>query len=333
MKNPKFHSHGNHDHDAHSPNNVANHNHHHHTDFSSLQNKSINLLKIVIGLTFGFAIFEAIGGYLFNSLALISDAAHMFTDSSSLLIALIMAYVAKFPADHNHSYGHGRAEVIGALFNSLFMFVVIGFIAWQSFVRLQNPVEVKAIQMIIVASIGLVINIGVFYVLSKDNHNMNIKAASLHVIGDLLASVVAIVAGVVIYFTGWNTIDPLLSFIVAIILIPSTISIFKKSLHVLAEGVPHELDFYEVGKTLETVEQFESVHDLHIWMIDSKNFALSAHVDIKDMSSWEAGLNNAQKLLFDKYKILHVTLQPEIVSDDKKTIISINNDYAKKASS
>lgn len=331
MKNTKFHSHDGHDHDAHSLNNVANHHHHHHTDFSSLQNKSINLLKIVICLTFGFAIVEAIGGYLFNSLALISDAAHMFTDSSSLLIALVMAYLAKLPADHNHSYGHGRAEVIGALFNSLFMFVIIGFIAWQSFFRLQNPVEVKSVQMIVIAFIGLIINIGVFYVLSKDNHNINIKAALVHVVGDLLASIAAILAGIVIYFTGWNTIDPLLSFIVAIILIPSTVSIFKKSIHVLAEGVPYELDFYEVGKTLETVEQFESVHDLHIWMIDSKNLALSAHVDIKDMSYWEAGLNNAQKLLFDKYNILHVTLQPEVISDNKnKPFIGIHNDYANR---
>ena len=335
MTNPKFHSHGSHDHDAHSPNNVANHNHHHHTDFSSLQNKSINLLKIVIFLTFGFAIVEAICGYLFNSLALMSDAAHMFTDSSSLLIALVMAYLAKIPADHNHSYGHGRAEVIGALFNSLFMFVVIGFITWEAFVRLNQPIEVKAVQMIAVASIGLVINIGVFYVLSKDSHNMNIKAALLHVIGDLLASVAAILAGVIIYFTGWNLIDPILSFVISIILIPSTISIFKKSIHVLAEGVPYELDFYEVGKTLETVEQFESVHDLHIWMIDSKNFALSAHVDIKKMSSWEDGLNNAQKILFDKYKILHVTLQPEIISDtdDKKPLIGVHNNYVTKANS
>lgn len=331
MTNPKFHSHGTHDCDAHSPNNVANHSHHHHTDFSSLQDKSIKLLKVVIFLTFGFAIVEVIGGYLFNSLALISDAAHMFTDSSSLLIALIMAYFAKLPADHNHSYGHGRAEVIGALFNALFMFAVIGFIAWEAFQRFQQPTEVKAVQMMIVASIGLIINIGVFYVLSKDNHNMNIKAALLHVMGDLLASVAAIVAGAVIYFTGWNLIDPILSFIISLILIPSTISIFKKSLHVLAEGVPHELDFYEVGKTLETVKEFESVHDLHIWMIDSKNLALSAHVDIKDMSYWETGLNNAQKVLFDKYNILHVTLQPEIFSQDKKPLIGMHNDYAKKS--
>lgn len=331
MTNHKFHSHDSHHHeqDAHSPNNVANHKHHHHTDYSALQDKSINLLKIVILLTFGFAIIEVIGGYLFNSLALISDAAHMFTDSSSLLIALIMAYFAKLPADHNHSYGHGRAEVIGALFNALFMFVVIGFIAWESFMRFKQPEEVKALQMIIIATIGLIINIGVFYVLSKDNHNMNIKAALLHVIGDLLGSVAAIVAGIVIYFTNWNLIDPILSLLIAMILIPSTIGILKKSIHILAEGVPHELDFYEVGKTLETVEEFESVHDLHIWMIDSKNFALSAHVDIKDMNMWERGLNNAQKVLFEKYNILHVTLQPEIITGNKKPLIGFHNDYVK----
>jgi cobalt-zinc-cadmium efflux system protein len=323
-----FHSHNPHDHDAHAPNNVANHEYHNHIDYSSLQNNSISLLKIVICLTFGFAIIEVIGGYLFNSLALISDAAHMFTDASSLIIALVMAYFAKIPADHNHSYGHGRAEVIGALFNSLFMFVVIGFIAWEAFERFSAPSEVKSVQMLIVASIGLIINVGVFYTLSKDNHNINIKAALLHVIGDLLGSVAAIIAAVVIYFTGWNLIDPILSLIISIILIPSTYKLLKRSIHILAEGVPVDLDFYEVGQTLNSVEQFESVHDLHIWTLDSKNLALSAHVDIKDMSLWSEGLKNAQKILFDKYKILHVTLQPEIINPEqpKKPLIGVHNE-------
>lgn len=317
-KHQRYHQHHSGDVDAHSPSNVSNHSHHqydghYHTD---LHNKSIGLLKVVIFLTFGFAIIEALGGYFFKSLALMSDAAHMFTDSSSLLLALIMAYFAKIPADHNHSYGHGRAEVIGALFNSIFMFIVIGVIAWEAIDRFKNPLEVEAAQMMIIASIGLIINIGVFYTLSKDNDNMNIKAALLHVIGDLLGSVAAIVAGAVIYFTGWNLIDPILSMLIAIILIPSTFSLMKRSLHILAEGVPHELDFYAVGQTLSEIPEFQNVHDLHIWTIDSKNFALTAHVSLNDLNQWEKGLASAQKILLDKYNILHVTLQPEIFNKD-----------------
>lgn len=134
MKNREqsFHLHHPNEKNAHSPNTATNHNHHSHVDYSELQNKSIGILKIVIFLTFGFAIIEAISGQLFNSLALISDAAHMFTDSSSLLIALIMTYVNKIPADHNHSYCHGRAEVLGALFNGLFMVGVIVYIFYAS---------------------------------------------------------------------------------------------------------------------------------------------------------------------------------------------------------
>lgn len=320
-----YHQHHEGDVDAHSPSNVSNHHlnkdGHHHAD---LHNKSIGLLKIVICLTFGFAIIEAFGGYFLNSLALMSDAAHMFTDSSSLLIALVMAYFAKIPADHNHSYGHGRAEVIGALFNSIFMFIVIGFIAWESIDRFQNPLNVQAGQMIIIASIGLIINIAVFLILSKDDNNMNIKAALLHVIGDLLGSIAAIVAGVVIYFTGWNIVDPILSLLIAVILIPSTFSLIKKSIHVLAEGVPHELDFYDVGKSLSNIPEFNNVHDLHIWTIDSKNFALSAHISLTDMSKWSKGLETAQKVLLEKHNILHVTLQPELVDKDcpKKPLVS-----------
>lgn len=326
-KHQQYHQHHEGDVNAHSPNNVSNHNHHDHIDYSSLQNKSMGLLKVVIALTFGFAIIEVIGGYLFNSLALISDAAHMFTDSSSLLIALAMAYFATIPADHNHSYGHGRAEVIGALFNSLFMFFVIGFIGYEAFKRFQQPSEVQSLQMMAVATVGLFINIGVFYVLSKDNHNMNIKAAMLHVIGDLLGSVAAIVAGAVIYFTGWTMIDPLLSLLIALILIPSTVSLCKRSLHILAEGVPTDLDFYEIGETLSKIPQFVDVHDLHIWTLDSKNIALSAHVSLKDMHNWQDGLHEAQKILYEKYKILHVTLQPELYVEDtpKKPLIGIHN--------
>lgn len=313
--NEKYHLHHPNEKDAHSPNTNGNHhNHNHgHIDYENLQSKSINILKFVIILTFGFALIEAMGGYLFNSLALISDAAHMFTDSSSLLIALVMAYISRIPADYNHSYGHGRAEVLGALFNSLFMIAVIGGIFYAAIQKFQNPNEVQAIPMLIVASIGLIINIGVFFILQKDNHNINIKAAIIHVLGDLLGSVAAIASAIIIYFTKWNIVDPILSVLVCLILIPSTYILLKRSMHILLEGVPEGVDFYSVGKKLENTPQVKAVHDLHIWTLDSKNLALSAHIIVEDINRWDETLNACEKMLYHDFGIVHTTLQPESI--------------------
>ncbi len=296
---------------AHAPNTNTNHSHRSHLDYDNLQGKSINILKIVIFITFGFAFIEAVSGYLFNSLALMSDAAHMFTDSSSLLIALVMAYISRMPADYNHSYGHGRAEVLGAFFNSLFMVGVIGAIFYAAIGKFQNQSDVQALPMLIVASIGLIINIVVFFILQKDSNNMNIKAAVIHVMGDLLGSVAAIGSAIIIYFTGWNIVDPILSVLICIILIPSTYLLLKRSMHILLEGVPENIDFYAVGKKLEETKGVKAVHDLHIWTLDSKNLALSAHITIENLSSWQDVLNECEAMLYKDFEIIHTTLQPE----------------------
>lgn len=314
-----YHSHQPGESYAHSIDNVVNHEHHHHSDYRSMHEGSINILKVVIFLTLIFSIIEFIGGYLFNSLALFSDAAHMLTDSISLFIALLMAFLAKKPADQYHSYGYGRSEVIGALFNSFFMFGVIIYIFIEAVARFKNPVEVKAFQMMMIAIIGLFVNILVFYMLKKDSNNVNIKAALLHVIGDLLGSVAAIVAGVIIYFTGLNIADPILSVLVAFILIPSAVRLMKNSIHILSGGVPQSIDFYDVGKSLENIKNVENIHDLHIWTIDSKNFALTCHVNLSNMNHWNQILFDSQKMLYSKYNIVHITLQPELnISEENK---------------
>lgn len=312
----QYHSHGEKHADAHSPNSSHNHSMVKEEDNIAKQKRSMRILKFVIILTFGFALIEAVSGYLFNSLALMSDAAHMLTDSSSLLLALIMAYFGSKPADNNHSYGHGRFEVLGALANGVFMLFVIVYIFIESLRKFSNPGEVNAIPMLVVASMGLIINIVAFLILNKDNHNMNVKAATLHVMGDLLASVAAIVSAILIYYTGYHIIDPILSMLISIILIPATYSILKKSVHILLEGVPEDIDFYEVGDTLKTIENVRNIHDLHIWSLDSKNYAMSAHVTITDFNEWNSVLKSIQKTLYEKYNIVHVTLQPELVGSD-----------------
>lgn len=312
----QYHSHDEKHVDAHSPNSSHNHSMVKEENNIAKQKRSMRILKFVIILTFGFALIEAVSGYLFNSLALMSDAAHMLTDSSSLLLALIMAYFGSKPADNNHSYGHGRFEVLGALANGVFMLFVIVYIFIESLRKFANPGEVNAIPMLIVASMGLIINIVAFLILNKDNHNMNVKAATLHVMGDLLASVAAIVSAILIYYTGYHIIDPILSMLISIILIPATYSILKKSVHILLEGVPEDIDFYEVGDTLKTIENVRNIHDLHIWSLDSKNYAMSAHVTITDFNEWNNVLKSIQKTLYEKYNIVHVTLQPELVGSD-----------------
>lgn len=311
-----YHLHNEFQHDAHAPN--SNHNHRlvKTEDNIAKQKKSMKILKFVTILTFGFAIIEAVSGYLFNSLALLSDAAHMITDSSSLLLALIMAYFGSKPADDNHSYGHGRFEVLGALANGIFMLFVIGYIFIEAIKKFANPGDVQAIPMLLVASIGLFINIAAFLILHRDKNNMNVKAAALHVMGDLLASVAAIISAIIIYYTGYTIVDPILSLLISIILIPSTISILKKSTHILLEGVPDGINFYEVGDTLKEISNVKNVHDLHIWSLDSKNYALSAHITITNFNEWNKVLKNIQRTLFDKYNIVHVTLQPELVGSD-----------------
>lgn len=311
-----YHSHDERHSDAHSPNSSHNHSLVKEEDNISKQKRSMKILKFVILLTFSFALIEAVSGYLFNSLALMSDAAHMLTDSSSLLLALLMAYFGSKPADDNHSYGHGRFEVLGALANGAFMLFIIVYIFIESIRKFANPGEVNAIPMLIVASIGLLINIVAFLILHSDKNNMNVKAAALHVMGDLLASVAAILSAILIHYTGYNIIDPILSMLISIILVPATYSILKKSVHILLEGVPEDIDFYEVGDTLKAIENVRNIHDLHIWSLDSKNYAMSAHVTITDFSKWNSVLKSIQKTLYEKYNIVHVTLQPELVGSD-----------------
>ncbi|MHB1053186.1 MAG: cation diffusion facilitator family transporter [Thiobacillus sp.] len=294
-----------HDHDSHDH---AGHGHgHHHTGQGAT-------LIIALVLTLSFAGIEALAGWWSGSLALLSDAAHMLTDSSALGLAAGAAWLARRPPSARHSYGLVRAEVMAALFNSLLMLVLIGYIVHEAIDRFGAPRDIKGSAVIGVAFIGLIINLVVAWVLSRGEHTLNSRAALLHVLGDALGSVAAITAGIVIVTTGWTPIDPLLSLLVAALILVSALRLLREVVHVLMEGVPGHVQLNVVGQDLATLDGVLRVHDLHVWTLSSGTIALSAHLEIRDLADWPGILAAARQTVDTQHGIRHVTLQPEVLA-------------------
>lgn len=283
------------------------HSHHHHHHAAPASQRRLVFALLITG---GFAFIELFGGWWTGSLALMSDAGHMFTDSASLLLALIANLIGQRPANDDHSYGFGRAEVIGALVNSLAMIALVVWIGVEAVQRLLHPQEVNGGGVMIIAIIGLIVNVLSAWQLSHDHDNMNSRAALIHVLGDLLGSVAAIAAGAIIYFTGWKPIDPILSVLVLALIMRSTWQLLKQATHDLMEGVPSHLKLHEIGMALAAETGVREVHDLHVWRIGGKRVALSAHLQIMDGTQWPALLARLNRLLLERYRIEHVTLQP-----------------------
>ncbi|MEW6353738.1 MAG: cation diffusion facilitator family transporter [Pseudomonadota bacterium] len=262
-------------------------------------------------ITLGFAALEGLAGWWAGSLALLGDAGHMVTDASALGLAAFAAWVARRPPSPRHSYGLGRAEVVVALVNGLFMLALVGGILFTALERLRAPQPVLAGTVMLVAALGLAINLIVAYLLSRGEKTLNVRAALLHVMADALGSVAALASGVTIYFTGWTRIDPLLSLFICVLILYSGVRLLREGLHVIMEGVPRHLDLPEIGRSLAAVPGVMSVHDLHIWTLSSGVVALSAHVMVRDLSEWEDVLSQMRDLLHDEYGIEHITMQPE----------------------
>lgn len=293
-----------HDHDSHDH---SGHGHgHHHTGQGAP-------LIIALVLTLSFAGVEALAGWWSGSLALLSDAAHMLTDSSALGLAAGAAWLARRPPSAKHSYGLVRAEVLAALFNSLLMLVLIGYIVHEAIDRFGAPRDIKGSAVIGVAIIGLIINLIVAWVLSRGEHTLNSRAALLHVLGDALGSVAAITAGVVVVTTGWTPIDPLLSLLVAALILVSALRLLREVVHVLMEGVPGHVQLDGVSQDLAALDGVLRVHDLHVWTLSSGTIALSAHLEIRNLADWPDILAAACEAMDTRHGIRHVTLQPEVL--------------------
>lgn len=309
-------SHSNIDHQHHDHDHEHAHGHSHNSG-EMIRETSGRVLFWCLIFTFSFSIVEGVAGYLINSIALQSDAVHMLTDAAGLMIAWFANVISKRPATVHLSFGYGKAEVVGALINCMFTTILTLWLLFEVVSRFLHPVEVHGASMFIVASLGLLVNAGVVFILSKSGaHSLNTRAALLHAMGDLLASLVAIIAGAVIYFTSWSIVDPLLSLVVIILLIVSNYNLMKKSVIILMAGVPEHLSYEQVGKDILDVHGILEVHDLHIWYMSANKSALAAHVVACNPTDWPEILKDCQRMLLEKHQIDHVTLQYEF--DDLK---------------
>lgn len=286
-------------------------NHHTHNHANSASSRG---LYLAAGITLAYAAIEAGAGWWANSLALLSDAGHMLTDTSALLIASLGAWLAQRAPSPRHSYGLGRAEFVAALVNGLLMLAVAAVIVIHAVERMQQPLEVKGGVVVVVAFIGLLLNVLVLYLLGHGAEDLNRRAAALHVMSDLLASIAALLSGLVILFTGWTLVDPVLSLLIVVFILVSALRLLREALHGLMEGVPLGMSLSAIGTDMAARPGVRSVHDLHIWSLSSRQLALSAHVVLDDLGQWDAILADLREMLEHQHGITHVTLQPETIT-------------------
>ena len=263
-----------------------------------------------------FVVVEFVAGLKAHSLALLSDAGHNFTDALALLLAWFAFYVASKPANETKTYGYQRAGVLAALVNALTLVVLAGFIFFESYHRLARPQQVSEKIMIWVAAVGLVVNLGIMLGLrSASRHDLNIRTAFIHMLGDALSSVGIIAGGFLIAATGYHWIDPVLSILIGLLILWTSWGIIQESLNILLEGLPRALRLETVVEALRQVPGVIDVHDLHIWSLASHTHALSCHVMIEDLppSSSDSTLRSVNEMLERSFHITHTTIQFEHV--------------------
>ncbi|GGJ42735.1 cation diffusion facilitator family transporter [Virgibacillus salexigens] len=281
------------------------HGHHHHTS-----NKKVLFWSFI--LITAFMVIEAIGGYVTNSLALLSDAGHMLSDAAALGLSLLAFKIGERQATSSKTYGYRRFEIIAAFINGITLIVISIYIFYEAFHRFIEPPNVSA-NMMIIAIVGLIVNVVVAWMLMRGDseENLNIKSALLHVLGDLLGSVGAIIAGILILLFDWNIADPIASVIVAILILVSGYRVTRESIHILMEGKPSHVDIKEIKRNLKSLTGIKDVHDLHVWSITSEFPALSCHLVVDESVNRDELLNNANQLLKKQFNISHSTLQME----------------------
>ena len=276
-----------------------------------------NLKRVMIALvlTGTFMVVEVIGGIISGSLALLADAGHMLTDTMALALAAAAFHVSRRPAGGNLTYGYQRFQILAAFVNGLSLFLVVGWIFYEAVERFITPRDILGGTMLTVAAAGLVINIISFAVLhSGDQENLNIRGAALHVAGDLLGSVAAIVAAVVIIYTGWTLIDPILSIAVAFLILRSAWVLVKRSAHVLLEGAPDWLDVADLrDQIVAKVPGVEGIHHVHVWGLTPQQLMLTMHLQLAENApSQSAVVRGVKEYLRDEYGIGHSTIEVEI---------------------
>ena len=297
-----------HEHHEHDSENAKPHSH----NFRSFEKKR---LLIAIILTLAMLVAEIIGGVISGSLALLSDAGHMLTHSFALLISFLAIIYACRPATREKTFGFYRAEILAALFNGITLIIITGFILWEAYKRIVNPRAVDEGQMFIIALAGLAVNIATALILWKaSKKSLNIRSAFIHMVGDAASSVAVVAGAVIIYFTGFYIIDPILSIIIAILILVWSISLIRESVRILMESAPKGIDIIKLSRgIIKSDARIKNMHDLHVWEITTDMYCMSAHIIIEDMSisSTEELLLKMQQYLERQYNIIHPIIQFE----------------------
>lgn len=273
-----------------------------------------------LALTASFLIAEIVGAYITNSLALLSDAAHMATDTLALVIALVAVRLSRLPSDAKRTYGYARFEAFGALINGTLLFLVAAYILWEAIGRFAKPPEVASTGMLVIAGLGLVVNlISMRLLKAGSEESLNMKGAYLEVWSDMLGSLAVLIAAVIIYFTQWWILDPILAVLIGLWVLPRTWTLLRASIHILLEGVPDNIALSEVRELLLNTPGVTDVHDLHIWSLASKSPTMTAHIvaadEVADLHGLRQTIADQLKEAFD---IHHLTLQMETTACGSK---------------
>jgi len=271
-------------------------------------------LLIALSITLFMMIAEIVGGILSNSLALLSDAGHMFTDTLALALSFFAMKFADMPATDKKTYGFYRLEILAALLNGVLLVLISLYIIYEAYQRILNPPPVQGALMLVVAVIGLIVNItGALFLVKHRSTTLNIRSAFLHIIGDAISSVGVIIGGVVIYYTGWFLIDPALSILIALGIIAGSYGLVTESVNILLESAPSHINMETVAAEIAAVNGVREAYHVHVWTITSGVYALSAHVIVDDMpvSGSRELLDAIRQRLAERFKILHSTIQFE----------------------
>lgn len=273
-------------------------------------------LTIALALTGTFLIAELVGAWLFNSLALLSDAAHMFTDAAALAIALAAIRIGQRPADKKRTYGYRRFEILAAAFNALLLFAVAAYVLYEGIQRFITPQPVQSLGMLGVAAVGLLVNLIAMRVLvgGKDD-SLNVKGAYLEVWADMLGSLGVIGAAILIYVTGWSWVDPIVAIAIGLWVLPRTWILLRDTTNILLQGVPRDMDLDAVRTAMREVPGVAGVHDLHLWSVAGDDMSLTAHIVVADEAAVQSARTRVAAMLHDRYEIEHSTLQIETEQD------------------
>jgi cobalt-zinc-cadmium efflux system protein len=317
------HHHGSHDHDHHGhghghehddrhQHGHHEHDHHDHDHRDHIRELSRKRLVVVLAITSTFMIVEFVGGWLANSLALMADAGHMLNDVAALALTYFALWISRRPATPARTYGYLRMEILAALVNGATLMVIAVVIFWHAVQRFRAPPEVEGTLMLVVATGGLLVNIAAAFLLhSASGHNLNMRGAYLHVLGDLLGSVGAISAAAIILLTGWHLADPLISVLVGLLILVGAWRLVRESVDILLEAVPRGIDMGAVHRAIRAIDGVDEVHDLHVWTLTSGYLAMSGHAVIRDPARYKEVQEAVHELMHDRFGISHVTVQVE----------------------